>query len=281
MSTVGPTSPDENVHELLARRQGDDHGDEPEKHDGGDGFEDFHFARGYMTDLPKMKRYDLVDLNPEFFEARKRDAEAAAARTPITWTLVVESINGAPTEPGDFESRSMVALSPGSVAHRWASELSSFYDDELIAVRVMGNSEIYRFAITTEVRRERTVVMLHEKASQAMIATIRGRAYWIDRAGPVAKLLRGDVCPGVVVELVDGRAFALYDDASPTPYANLAEIVADHCRPSLAPAILRVAITGSISVRTRVRTDMLAQIYAAYTRRPDYTELKSWNVFHG
>jgi hypothetical protein len=119
------------------------------------------------------------------------------------------------------------------------------------------------------------------QARAKAVTTIRGRAYWIDRAGPVAKLLRGDVCPGVVVELVDGRAFALYDDASPTPYANLAELVADHCCPSLAPAILRVAITGSISVRTRVRVDMLSQIYAAYTRRPDYTELKSWNVFHG
>jgi hypothetical protein len=133
--------------------------------------------------------------------------------------------------------------------------------------------------ITTTNPRNTTVQTTSRSFIMPQPTTVRGRAYWIDKTGPVARLLRGDVCPGVVVELVDGRALALYDDdGDPTPYPSLQALVADHCRPSLAPAILRVAITGSISVRTRVRVDVLARIYADYTKRPDHDHLESWTA---
>jgi len=112
-----------------------------------------------VSDLPKMGRFPLIDLDPEYLAQRKLEAEAAKARTPINWTITVESIDGDTERAADLAGALFCTLSHGAAAHRWASDLDDEYDDAVIAITVTGNGESYPLEITTEIRRERIVAI--------------------------------------------------------------------------------------------------------------------------
>lgn len=100
---------------------------------------------------------------------------------------------------------------------------------------------------------------------------MKSTAYRPQPGSAFRKALKGNVCPEFILELVDGRAVALFHEDGPycSAYDSLHDLTVDLSPPSVTPAILRVAITSSPHSVLALTREELAQIQRAAERDVD------------